>query len=63
LVRVWDAMTGREILSLRGHVTKVKQVAWSPDGRRLAAADYFSVRIWDAPGWKCAAARVRPTAP
>jgi hypothetical protein len=34
--KVWDAATGRELLTLSGHRGDVNSVAWSPDGRRLA---------------------------
>jgi WD40 repeat protein len=35
---VWDAGTGRGLLTLSGHSGEVKSVAWSPDGKRLASA-------------------------
>ena len=34
-VKVWDAATGQEMLTLKGH-TAVYSVAFSPDGRRIA---------------------------
>jgi WD40 repeat protein len=37
-VKVWDAATGREVLSLRGHPGEIIGVAFSPDGTRLASA-------------------------
>jgi WD40 repeat protein len=48
-VKVWDAQTGQELLTLEGHGGKVNGVAFSPDGHRLAsgAAD-GTVKIWDA---------------
>jgi WD40 repeat protein len=36
-VKVWDAQTGQETLTLKGE-DWVTSVAFSPDGRRLASA-------------------------
>ena len=46
-VRVWDAVTGKGLLSLEcGDV--VKSVSWSPDSRRIAAGSDNGVWVWDA---------------
>src|SRR5262249_60219889 len=37
IVRVWDAGTAREVLTLQGHLSPVNRVAFSPDGRLLAS--------------------------
>ncbi len=37
-VKLWDAATGREVMSLKGHTAPVWSLAFSPDGRRLAGA-------------------------
>ena len=37
-VKVWDAQTGQELLTLKGHTHGVHSVAFSPDGKRLASA-------------------------
>jgi WD40 repeat protein len=36
--RIWDASSGQELLTLRGHADRVTGMAFSPDGKRLATA-------------------------
>jgi WD40 repeat protein/tRNA A-37 threonylcarbamoyl transferase component Bud32 len=47
--RIWDAVTGQEILRLSGHSAPVTSVGFSPDGRRLVTGSIDqSARVWDA---------------
>jgi WD40 repeat protein len=48
-VRIWDAVTGKEIVVLRGHGWAVNSAAFSPDGARIVTASGDrTARIWDA---------------
>jgi WD40 repeat protein len=54
-VKVWDVRTGREAIVLRGAAFRSAdpginpQIAWSADGRRLAASNHdLSLSVWDA---------------
>lgn len=38
MAKVWDAASGRTLLTLSGHTAEVSGVAFSPDGRRVATA-------------------------
>jgi WD40 repeat protein len=45
-VKLWDAASGHEALTLRGQLGGVQSVAFSPDGTRLlAGAD--GLTIWE----------------
>ena len=47
-VKVLDATSGLEALTLKGHIDGVTSVAFSTDGKRLASASYKAVKVWDA---------------
>jgi WD40 repeat protein len=46
--KVWDAINGKELLTLRGHTGIVEGVIFSPDGKRLASAGDQTAKVWDA---------------
>jgi len=48
-VKIWDAATGKELLTLLVHSGDVHHVTYSPDGKQLATAGANgTVKIWDA---------------
>jgi WD40 repeat protein/uncharacterized caspase-like protein len=47
LVRVWDTMSWRQRLELKGHNDPVRSVSISADGNLIASADGKSVRVWN----------------
>jgi WD40 repeat protein len=48
-VKVWDADSGVNLLTLRGHTGKVRAVTWNSNGTRLASAsEDRTVKVWDA---------------
>jgi WD40 repeat protein len=56
-VQLWDVAKGTRVAHLEGHQGKVKCLAFSPDGTRLASGSYDrTVRLWDM-------ARFRSTGP
>jgi hypothetical protein len=48
-VKVWDAISCKEVLGFGGHTAQVAVVVFSPDGKRLASANGggYSARVWD----------------
>src|SRR5262249_40213077 len=49
VIRVWDIVTGQQVMALPGHSAVVWSVAASPDGQTLASASADrSVKIWNS---------------
>ncbi|HEU5368177.1 MAG TPA: protein kinase [Ktedonobacterales bacterium] len=47
-VRVWDALTGANLLGYFANDGNVVPVAWSPDGKYIASGSNHAVHVWDA---------------
>ena len=47
-VKLWDAKTGADLLTLDGPMEPVSSVSWSPDGQRIMAVGKQKVWVWDA---------------
>ena len=47
-VKLWDAEKGTEILTLKGHKSRVNSGAFSPDGKRIVSGSSDkTIKIWD----------------
>jgi WD40 repeat protein len=46
-VRLWDASTGKVLLTLPGQAGTIYSLAFSPDGKYLAAGGSTSLQLWD----------------
>ena len=48
-IKVWDAETGRELLTLTGYDSHFTSASYSPDGKRiLTTSDDKTTKVWDA---------------
>lgn len=54
--KLWDAATGAELLTFKGHSYQVSSVAFSPDGQKLVTTAFdtisanlpWEIKVWDA---------------
>ena len=47
--RVWDAVSGMELLALRGHAGPIDKAMFTPDGNRIVTgSEDKTARVWDA---------------
>jgi predicted NACHT family NTPase len=54
VVSLWEASSGREILTCKGHTNVVESVAFSPDGEILASGSYENtIKLWDVKTGEC----------
>jgi len=45
---IWDAQTGQERLTLKGHSESVHSVSFSPDGKRIVSGGSDkTIKVWD----------------
>src|SRR5579863_613508 len=52
-VQVWNAHSGKHLLTYRGDTDDVEAIAWSPDGTRIASVSRdASAQVWDASSGK-----------
>ncbi|MFN6219299.1 MAG: pentapeptide repeat-containing protein, partial [Aphanizomenon sp.] len=53
-VRLWNVITGKELLTLRGHSSGVISVAWSGDSLTLASGSFDkTVKLWNVQTGNC----------
>jgi WD40 repeat protein/tRNA A-37 threonylcarbamoyl transferase component Bud32 len=50
VIRLWDAASGKALLTLRGHAAAIQHLAFGPEGKRIASVTVRTVRLWDATG-------------
>jgi len=51
-VQVWDANTGRHLITYEGH-KGTSCIAWAPDGQRIASVLGNEIQVWDANTGRC----------
>ena len=47
-LKVWDAQTGQETLTFKGHSGSVTSMSFSPDGKRIVSGSADkTLKVWD----------------
>ena len=47
-IQMWNAVTGKRLLTLTGHTRRIKSLVFSPDGKTLASGDeYRTIKLWN----------------
>jgi WD40 repeat protein len=46
VITIWDTSSGKDLRTLKGH-SGIRQLAFSPNGQRLASCGGGTVRLWD----------------
>lgn len=44
---IWDVENGHRVASLQGHIGRIDDVAWRPDGTQIVSVGYQSIFVWD----------------
>ena len=48
-IKVWDAQTGQELFTLKGHIAAIRNIVFSPDGKRIVTGGGDrTAKVWDA---------------
>ena len=54
VIRWWDAVSGKEVLTCRGHQNSIYSIAFSSDGECLASgSDDKTIKLWDIHTGEC----------